>query len=278
MWHSKDVYYISDSTGILATNLGQALLCQFPKISFYEEKFPFIQTVKEAKKTLSYIIKQSGGRKPLIFSTIVNKEIRRVFDTPEVELLDVFEAFLERLEGCLEARALREPGFSHQTDMMSMRKRVEAIQYCLSHDDGSKAHELNEADVILLGVSRTGKTPVSVYLATQMELKAANFPLTAEYLDGYHLPDSIIQNSKRVVGLTISAEFLRSVRERRYPGSNYAKLSTCTREIQQANKIFYQYKVPIISTTGKSIEEIATQISQELGLHKKPELLNNRRE
>lgn len=276
MWSSKDVYYISDSTGILATNLGQALICQFPEINFHEEKFPFVLNQEEAKKILGYILKKSAGRRPLIFSTIMTKEIRAVFDSPEVELFDAFEFFMTRLEGCLEAKALGVPGFSRHIDNMTMAKRVEAIHYCLEHDDGVNTHELDEAEVILLGVSRSGKTPVSVYLATQMGLKSANFPLTAEYLREYTLPEGIIRNKKRAIGLTTTPEVLHSVREKRYADSNYAKRSTCSEELQTAETIFHNHHIPIVSTAGKSIEEVATQVSQELGLSKKPASLNER--
>jgi len=275
MWSSKDVYYISDSTGILATNLGQALICQFPEINFHEEKFPFVLNIEEAKKTLAYILKQSSGRRPLIFSTIMNKDVRAVFDSPEVELFDAFELFLERLENCLEAKSLCVPGFSRHIDNLTMSRRVEAIHYCLEHDDGVKIYELDEADVILLGVSRSGKTPVSVYLATQMGLKAANFPLTSEYLDDFKLPDGVARNKKRAVALTTSPELLHSIREKRYADSNYAKLSTCIEELEKAETIYRNYKIPIVSTAGKSIEEIATQVSQELGMSKKPSYLNS---
>lgn len=277
MWNSKDVYYISDSTGILATDLGQALICQFPEVNFHEERFPFVLTVGEAKKTLSYILKQSRGRRPLIFSTIMDPKVRKIFDSPEVELFDAFEIFMERLEICLEAKALRVPGFSRHIDNVTMGKRVEAIHFCLEHDDGIKAEECDEADVILLGVSRAGKTPVSVYLATQMGLKSANFPLTSEYLTQYRLPDGIMRNIKRVIALTTTPGLLRTVREKRYPKSTYAKLVTCAEELQQAERIFKKHQIPVVSTAGKSIEETATQVSQELGLSKKATSLNNKK-
>ncbi|MBA3003135.1 MAG: pyruvate, phosphate dikinase/phosphoenolpyruvate synthase regulator [Desulfurivibrio sp.] len=276
MWSSKDVYYISDSTGILATNLGQALICQFPEINFHEEKFPFVLNREEAKKILGYILKKSAGRRPLIFSTIMTKEILAVFDSPEVELFDAFEIFMTRLEGCLEAKALGVPGFSRHIDNLTMAKRVEAIHYCLEHDDGVNTHELDEAEVILLGVSRSGKTPVCVYLATQMGLKSANFPLTDEYLREYTLPEEILKNKKHVIGLTTTPEVLHNVREKRYADSNYAKRSTCSEEIQTAETIFHNHQIPIVSTAGKSIEEVATQVSQELGLSRKPASLNER--
>jgi len=274
MWSSKDIYYVSDSTGILATNLGQALLCQFPEINFYEERFPFVRNVEDAKKTIAYIRKQSGGRKPLIFSTIVDPAIRAVFNTPEVELFDVFEAFLTRLEESLEVKALGEPGFSHHIFDERMVRRVDAIHYSLTHDDGLKPQEFDEADVVLLGVSRAGKTPVSIYLATQMGLKAANYPLTAEDLDKHSLPESILRNLKRVVGLTTTPEILRTMREKRYPGSSYSQIHTCLREVQQAERLYTDNRIAFISTAGKSIEEIATQVSQELGISKRPALLN----
>lgn len=269
MWSSKDVYYISDGTGILATNLGQALICQFPETSFNEERFPFIRTRKEARKILAHILKRSSGRRPLVFSTIIDGEVRSIFDSPAVEFFDAFGGFLDRLETCIEAKALREPGFSHHINDVAMNRRVEAINYCLAHDDGTKTHEYDDAEVILLGVSRAGKTPVSVYLATQMGLRSANFPLTSEYLNSYRLPESILMNRKKVVALTTSPELLHSVREKRYAGSNYARLSTCIEEIQQAQQIFLKQKIPVVSTAGKSIEEIATQVIQHLGVSRK---------
>jgi regulator of PEP synthase PpsR (kinase-PPPase family) len=270
MWNSKDVYYISDSTGILITNLGQALICQFPEVNFNEEKFPFVRTVAEAKKILAYILQRSGGRRPLIFSTILSGEIRAVFDSPEVEFFDAFGQFLDRLETCLEAPALKEPGFARHINYMTMSKRVEAIHFCLEHDDGTSMEEYDEAEVILLGVSRAGKTPISVYIATQLGLKSANFPLTAEYLTQYRLPDGIIQNLDRVVGLTTSAQLLSSIREKRYRDSNYAKLSTCIDELRQAQLIFQKHKIPVVNTAGKSIEETASQVLHEIGIVKKP--------
>jgi len=275
MWKSKDIYYVSDSTGILATNLGQSLICQFPEISFHEEKFPFIKTIADAEKTIEYILKQSTGRRPIIFSTLVSPKLRAVFNHPEVELFDVCDVFLERLEHCLEAKALGMPGYSRHVDDNSMARRVEAIHYCLGHDDGTKFDEYNEADVILVGVSRSGKTPVSVYMATHMGLKAANYPLTTQNLDQYTLPEGLRHNRKKAVGLTIAPEILSMIREKRYPNSNYAKRSTCIQELQQAQEIFQKYKIPVINTSGRSIEELATQISQEIGLYKKTTALGH---
>jgi regulator of PEP synthase PpsR (kinase-PPPase family) len=146
---------------------------------------------------------------------------------------------------------------------------VEAIHYSIDHDDGQKTSEYNEADVILVGVSRTGKTPVSVYLATHMGLKAANFALTSDHLNDFKLPPDIVHNRKRVVGLTISAQYLHKIREKRYPGSNYAKLSTCTSELKQAEQLFMQHGIKTLKTDGRSIEELSVQVTQLLGISKK---------
>lgn len=195
--------------------------------------------------------------------------MRNVFNTTEVEFFDGFAFLLDRLEGCLEAKALRAPGYTHHQNNEKMNRRVEAINYCLDHDDGTNPREYDEAELIILGVSRAGKTPVSVYLATQMGVKSANFPLTSEYLSVYSLPDHIKNNRKRAIGLTASPEVLHQMREKRYSGSTYAKLSTCREEVQQAQQIFLKYHIPYISSSGKSIEEISTQICQEMGISRK---------
>lgn len=266
MWSAKDVYYISGSTGILAANYGQALISQFPEITFNEKTFPFISSVAQARATMKKILEYAGARRPLVFTSLVDPKIRDVFDSPEVEFIDIFEHRLSYMENILECQALRIAGSSRQTDAIVLKERVEAIHYCLEHDDGLKTHQYNQADLIILGVSRAGKTPASVYLATQRGLKAANFPLTSEYLETYKLPESILANRGKMIGLTISPQFLSNIRDKRYPGSKYSSIATCREEIKQAEQIYQRYKIPSILSTGQSIEEISTQIVQELNL------------
>lgn len=269
MWNSKDVYYVSDSTAILAEDMGRALLCQFDQTTFHEEKIPFIRSREEAQKAIEHILARSGGRFPLVFCTIMDENNRKILNSPQVEFFDIFGHFLNRLELCLEARALREPQVSRHGNDMALARRVEAINYCLNHDDGSKIWEYDNAEIILLGVSRSGKTPVSVYLATQMGLKTANYPLTREDLERYALPKEIVRNRKKVIGLDTSPELLHKIREKRYSGSDYAKLSTCAAELSQAQQIFMRYSIKVLHTPGKSIEEISVQAMQLLGIHKK---------
>lgn len=269
MWNVKDVYYVSDSTAILTEDMGKSLLCQFPEIGFNEEKIPFVRSVSEAEKALKRIKEQSGGLYPVVFCTIMDKKVRSVFDCAEIEMIDLYGGFLDKLERILEAQALREPGFFRHSDDSKADERVEAIHYSIEHDDGQRTSEYNEADIILVGVSRTGKTPVSVYLATHMGLKAANFALTSDHLDAFTLPADIVHNRDRAVGLTISAQFLHKIRQKRYPDSNYAKLSTCTTELKQAEQLFMQHGIKTIKSDGKSIEELSVQVTQLLGISKK---------
>jgi len=269
MWNSKDVYYVSESIGLLAEDFGKALLCQFQEINFNEEKLPFIKSKGDAQKALEHILERSGGVRPLVFCTIMNESIKKVFDSPEVEFFDIFGNILDRLEFCLETKALRAPGYFRNVDELAMAKLVEAIHFSIEHDDGTRTAEYDEAEVILVGVSRSGKTPVSVYLSTHMGIKAANFPLTSEHLNNYELPPDIIRNRKKVVGLITSPQLLHKIREQRYSGSTYAKLSTCTTELSQAKDLFLRYGLQTLETDGKSIEETAVQVTQLVNIARK---------
>lgn len=269
MLNKKNIYYVSGCTGIVATDVGKSLLSQFPETNFHEEKFPFIKNLSDAQKTINYILEQSVGVKPIIFSSLVNPEIREVFNRPEVELFDIYDAFLGRLENCLDDKPLLLPGSSRHVDDSGISKRAKAIDYCLEHDDGRKIVDYNKADVIVLGVSRSGKTPLSIYLATHIGLKVANYPLTEETLNNYKLPKEINENITKTVGLTSNHEILSTIRQERYPDSNYAKRSVCIQELRQAEQIYQNYKIPYINTSRKSIEELAAQILQEIGLYKK---------
>jgi [pyruvate, water dikinase]-phosphate phosphotransferase / [pyruvate, water dikinase] kinase len=269
MTKTQDVYYVSGSTAILAEDMGKALLAQFQDIRFREEKIPFIHTPDDARKALAHILKQSEGTQPLLFCTIMDTETRNIFNCPQVKFFDIFLNTLELLEKALDSRAMREPGYSRHFTISKMDKRVDAIHFSLEHDDGTKTAEYDEAEIILIGVSRSGKTPVSIYLATHMELKSANFPLTSDHLDKYELPADIVRNRKRVVGLTSSPQYLHNIREKRYAGSTYASLANCTRELQQAKQLFLRHNIKVLNVEGRSIEEIAVQAIQIIGLARK---------
>lgn len=268
MWSAKDVYYISDSTALLAEDIGRSLLCQFHNTSFREELIPFVRSVDDARDALARIRGRSAGRYPLLFCTIMDQKVLRVLDAPEVELFDLFAQFLDRLEFCLETDALRTPGFSRVADNKTVARRVEAIHFTLDHDDGTRVREYDEAEIILVGVSRSGKTPMSVYLATHMGFKTANYPLTSEDLNRYRLPQDIIRNRDKVVGLNILEDLLHQIREQRYPGSSYARLATCSQELEQARQIYLANRIPTVETGNRSIEEVSAQIIHTLHLKK----------
>ncbi|MCI5167972.1 MAG: pyruvate, phosphate dikinase/phosphoenolpyruvate synthase regulator, partial [Candidatus Electrothrix sp. GM3_4] len=248
MWSVKDVYYISDSAALLTEDIGKSLLCQFPAIGFNEEKIPFVKTRYDAEKAIAHILEQSGGLQPLVFCTIIDSDVCAIFDRAEIEMFDLYGGLLDRLERKLEAEALRQPGAFRNPDDTQSDKRVEAIHYSIEHDDGQRTSGYDQAEIILVGVSRTGKTPVSVYLATHMGLKAANFPMTADHLAAYELPIDIVRNRKRTVGLTISPQFLHKIREERYKGSSYAQLATCRTEIRQAEQLYMQHGIKTVNT------------------------------
>ena len=262
----RDVYYVSGSTAILAENMGKALLAQFHDIRFREEKIPFIHTPADARKALTHILQQVEDGPPLVFCTIMDQETRDVFDCPEVQFFDIFLNTLELLEKALGVNALREPGHSRHFTLSKMNRRVDAIHFSLEHDDGTRLGEYDEAEIILLGVSRSGKTPVSIYLATHMELKSANFPLTSDHLDKPELPREIVRNRKKVVGLTCSPGYLHNIREKRYAGSTYASLANCAKELQQAKQLYQRHNLKVLNVEGRSIEEIAVQAIQFAGL------------
>jgi regulator of PEP synthase PpsR (kinase-PPPase family) len=266
---TQDVYYVSGSTAILAEDMGKALLAQFQGIRFREEKIPFIHTPDDARNALEHILQQSGDSQPIVFCTIMDQETRDIFNCPKVKFFDIFLNTLELLERALDTKALREPGYSRHFTISKMDKRVDAIHFSLEHDDGTKPAEYDEAEIILIGVSRSGKTPVSIYLATHMELKAANFPLTSDHLDKHELPREIVRNRKRAVGLTCSPNYLHNIREKRYAGSTYASMANCTRELQQAKQLYMRHNLKILNVEGRSIEELAVQAIQAIGLTKK---------
>ena len=269
MWQSKDVYYISGSTGILAKDLGKAILCQFPEVNFYEELIPFIRSEEDAHKAVELIKSKSTGRYPIVFSTLLSREFNEILDIPEFEFINIFDHLLGQVEEILEQKALRVPGQSRHIDDETMQQRVEAIHYCLEHDDGTRIKEYDEAEIILLGVSRSGKTPISVFLATQMGIKTANYPLVKDDLDSYRLPPDILRNKTKVLGLSTDPELLHRYRQTRYKDSTYAKLHTCVDEMNKANHIYLSYQIPTIITDGKSIEETATEAAQAMNLKRR---------
>ncbi len=257
------VYIVSDGTGITAENFSQSILAQF-ETSFKQIRIPFVDTVDKANDA----VRQINGADPkygqaIVFTTLVNPEVNQVVSKANALVLDMFQTFVAPLEQTLGMRSTHAINrLHHNADTDAYKNRIEAINYSLAHDDGQSNQNLADANVILVGVSRVGKTPTSLYLAMQYGLKAANYPLIPEDFERGQLPKDLLPHKQKIYGLTIDADRLCEIRNERRPGSNYAKLENCRYEINEATSMMRRESIPWVSTTSKSIEEIATTILQ----------------
>jgi len=263
----RTVFYVSDGTGITAETFGQSVLTQFEGLPFRHVRLPFIDSLDKADATAARIDAQAqqDGHRPLVFSTLVNPEINRVVRRAQAMFLDLFSTFVEPLEQEFGIKSTHTIGRFHQTaDSSKYKARIEAINFALQHDDGQSSAELSRADVILVGVSRCGKTPTSLYLAMQHGIKAANYPLIPDDFERRRLPDVLYQYRPRLFGLTITPDRLAEVRHERRPASRYASLVNCRMEVREAESMMRREGVTWLSTTTKSIEEIATTVLQHI--------------
>ena len=265
--HSRTVFFVSDGTGISAETFGNAILAQFELVP-RRVRLPFVDTVDKAHQAVRQInhTAELEGKKPVVFTTLVNMEVLKVIQEGcKGMLLDMFGTFVHPLEEELGIKSHHRVGrFSDVSRSKEYTDRIEAINFSLAHDDGQSHRDLAGADVILVGVSRSGKTPTSLYLAMQHGLKAANYPLIPEDFDRRQLPPALMEFRKKIFGLTISPERLSEIRSERRPESRYASLQNCRHEVAEAEAMMRRAGIRWLSTTTKSIEEIATTILQEL--------------
>ena len=229
MPQKRTAFFISDRTGITAEMLGHSLLTQFvDAVSFNEVTLPFVDSVEKAHAAVAQINEQGAkdGVRPLLFSTLVNAEVSAAVASANALFLDCFEIFIAPMERELSVRASHTVGRSHSaSDFVNYHHRIEAVNYSLSHDDGVATRDLTEADVILVGVSRCGKTPTCLYLSMQFGIRAANYPLIPEDFSSMRLPGQLKALRKRLYGLTIRPDRLQEIRNERRPGSRYATLA-----------------------------------------------------
>ena len=265
----RTVVFVSDGTGITAETLGHSVLSQFEGIRFKQIRIPFIDSVVKAISARQKIndIAKYDGQKPIVFSTLVNTVINDVVKQADGVFMDLFLTFVEPLEKELDIKSTHRIGRSHTiADNEQYKNRIEAINYTLAHDDGQTHKDLQAADVILVGVSRSGKTPTSLYLAMQYGIKAANYPLIPEDFERGELPAALPPFKDKIFGLSISPERLSEIRNERRPGSKYASLENCRQEIKAAEFMMRREGISWLSSTSKSIEEISTTILQQLNL------------
>jgi regulator of PEP synthase PpsR (kinase-PPPase family) len=266
------VFFLSDRTGITVEMMGQSLLTQFETVVFEQTNLPFIDSIEKAQAAVTKInaAAKDTGNKPLIFSTLIDEEVRKVIARSDGVLFDMFNTFTPLLEMELGTSSTHAVGRSHGMGVYTTYKtRIDALNYALSNDDGSNLRQFHEADIILLGVSRSGKTPTCLYLALQYGIFAANYPLIDDDLETSQLPNALEPYREKLFGLTISPERLHQIRTERRPDSQYASYPHCQFEVNAVEKIYRAQQIPFIDTSTISIEEIATTILHTRGLKRK---------
>lgn len=268
----RTVFYISDGTGITVETLGHTLLTQFENIPFRQITLPFVDTVEKAAAAAAEINRCAADEKnrPIVFSTLIAAPLQEQVAQSNALVLDLFSVFIRPLELELEQRSSHTTGRSHSiADRAAYNIRIEALNFALQHDDGASTRHYDHADVILVGVSRTGKTPTSLYLAMHFGIRAANYPMTADELEANGLPRLLRPHRKRLYGLTIDPERLHQIRSERRPNSSYAALPQCRREVEDVEALFRLEGIPCLNTATMSIEEIASRVLQERKLERR---------
>ncbi|WP_372527888.1 pyruvate, water dikinase regulatory protein [Piscinibacter sp.] len=264
---NRTVFFVSDGTGITAETFGNSILNQFAAKPRHVRR-PFIDTADKAHQVVREInhTAETEGRKPIVFITLVDSEVLRIVkDLTKALVLDMFNTFIEPLEAEFGMKSNHRVGrFSDVSKSQEYTDRIEAINFSLAHDDGQSAKNLQSADVILVGVSRSGKTPTSLYLAMQHGVKAANYPLIPEDFERGHLPSMLVPHKRKCFGLTIDPVRLNQIRNERRPGSKYAALDNCRYEVSAAEAMMRREGIAWLSSTHKSIEEIATTILRDI--------------
>ncbi len=258
----RSAFFVSDRTGITAEMLGHSLLTQFDAVSFTEVTLPFVDTEDKAWDTVARLNRtclEDGGR-PLVFSTLVNTELSGIVQQADALYLDCFQVFIPPMEDELRVRSSHTVGRSHSVKSYGYYGRMDAVNYALACDDGQSIKDMDKADIILVGVSRSGKTPTCLYLGLQYGIRAANYPLIPEDFDVMKLPASLEEYRDKIFGLTIRPNRLQRIRNERRPNSRYASMENCEREVRSAESLMRQENIPVLDTTTRSIEELATVI------------------
>jgi hypothetical protein len=268
----RTVFFVSDQTGVTAETMGHSLLTQFEGLEFRQVTLPFISTVDKAEEAVRKIdaAATDDGRKPIVFSTLVRGDVRSVVKRSNGLFLDFFDAFLNPLESELDVKSSAREGRAHGiADQSVYTARIDATNFALSADDGSASADYRRADVILVGVSRSGKTPTCIYMAMQYGIFAANYPLTEDDFESKQLPGLIRPYTSKLFGLTIAPARLQQIRNERRPGSRYSSLPQCEYEVRCAEALFSRFSIPLLDTTECSIEEIASRVIDRKGIERR---------
>ena len=268
----RTVFFISDSTGITAETLGHALLSQFEAVEYRQVTIPFVDDDQKTMETIA-LIKASArddGQRPIVFSTITHPALHDALKSGGALVLDLFNVFIRPLELEFDRGSTHATGAFHgMTNSASYAIRIDAVDFALKHDDGGSVRHYKEADLILVGVSRSGKTPTCIYLSMQFGIRAANYPVVEEDIESGGLPKPLRPHKGRLFGLTIDPERLHQIRSERRPNSHYASLSQCRREVVEVEAMFRHERIKFLSSSAISVEEIASRILQQTGLKRR---------
>ncbi|MCB1757211.1 MAG: kinase/pyrophosphorylase [Gammaproteobacteria bacterium] len=262
-------FVVSDRTGLTAEALANSLLCQFPSVTVHPETMVFIDSVSKAAKSVEKInaVFEHTGEKPLVFMTIVDEAVREKIMSCKAVFYDLFGTFIAPMEKELGMHSSHTVGKSHGVrDPIEYTARISAVHFSLTTDDGMETEHYKRADIIIVGVSRSGKTPTSLYLSLHYGVFAANYPLTAQELESKRLPKVLMDYRDKLFGLTIDPFRLLQIRQERYRGESYSSAKSCQAEVAHAESIFRVARIPYINTTKMSIEEIGATIMHRSGI------------
>lgn len=268
----RTVFFVSDQTGVTAETMGHSLLTQFDGQAFRQVTLPFISTVDKAEEAVRRInaTAEIEGVRPVIFSTLLQEDMRTIIKSAHGLFLDFFDAFLGPLEQELNAKSSRAQGKAHgMADIGAYTLRINATNFALANDDGATTRDYERADLIMVGVSRSGKTPTCLYMALQYGIFAANFPFADEEFETGRIPQTLMGYHKKLYGLSIAPERLQQIRNERKPNSKYSSPAQVDYEVRAAEGIFRRYDIPFINTTECSIEEIASRILDKTGVERR---------
>ena len=268
----RHAFVISDRTGLTAEAMAHSLLSQFPEVDFQTRMVPFIDDAEKALQLVDEIntAAQESASKPLVFVTLVDDEIRNIVNQSDSVVFDLFDTFIGPMERELGRESSHSVGKSHGvTDTKAYTSRIAAVHFAMQTDDGLETEHYNLSDLIVIGVSRCGKTPTSLYLSLHYGLYVSNYPLTADELESKKLPEVLVQQRSKVFGLTIDPQRLLQIRQERYKGDSYSSVQTCQQEVAQAENIFRTARIPYLNTTKMSVEEIGATIIHKAGLRRR---------
>lgn len=266
---SRTVYFVSESTGITAETLGHSLLSQYDTLDFEQVYMPYINTTLRAEELVQSMNEAAArdGARPVVFATMLNTEISAILKAGNCYYMELFDTFMDPLSAELGVPPSRKSGQSHSIKAGYYTKRIEAINFAMANDDGIRPDNFHRADVVLIGVSRSGKTPTCLYLAMHYGLRSANYPITEEDFERGDVPQLVWDCRHKLFALTIDPQRLQLIREERRSNSPYSSIERCHDDIRQAQQIYKRLQIPVLNTTSQSIEEISSHIIKSLRSH-----------